>query len=463
MKNTGKWQIAALVMAIIFSMASCGELNEPLRNNTVHNHDDKSGDSLSSGNDNREKDDPIEAPNDDDFIKFTISNLDAKTGLVGLTAADDGWNRAFEEFGFIRDGQILVHLRKMSPNVNGIEPGNYNIVLWFEEYDEYYVYTAGANTNDINGAQSYVVTDSNSITFDQFRPIALPLHELTVTGFDYWFNTTQAWAFVLNDDTDAWAYGTIVNGSLKGTMRKLFNARTESASLRLRLQIWRGNYVYELSDFTMKGSSTSVDISQFKSNHYELTITGVSGLDGRDISASVYNSDDTRLNTYLGYATSSGDNLTVILAGDFGWTDDGPFRLQLSMRGYNGMYELSDFTPTGNASSVDFSRFKRNYHLLTITGLDDLLHNGLFHGREILAHVYNANNHIVAPWAFFNAKENDSISFMLIGDFGWTESGSPFRLRLEFLGELSGLVYELPNFVPIGSASSVDFGGFAAK
>jgi len=125
------------------------------------------------------------------------------------------------------------------------------------------------------------------------------------------------------------------------------------------------------------------------------------------------------------------------------------------------MYELSDFTPTGNASSVDFSRFKRNYHLLTITGLDDLLHNGLFHGREILAHVYNADNHVVAPWAFFSAKENDSISFILLGDFGWFESGSPFRLRLEFLGELSGIVYELQNFIPVGNSSSVDFSEFA--
>jgi len=291
MKNTGKWQIAALIMVIMFSMAACGEL----------------GDSLSSGNDDREN--PVVPSNDDDFIKFTVTNLGTKTGLVGLTAADDGWNRAFEEFGFIRDGQVLVHLRKMATNVNGIEPSNYNIVLWFEEYDEYYVYTAGVNINDINGAQSYDVNDSNSINFDQFRPIALPLHELTVTGFDYWFNTMQAWAFVLNGDTDAWAYGTIVNGSLKGTMRKLFNARTDNSNLRLRLQIWRGNYVYELSDFTMTGSSTSVDISRFKSNHYELTITGASGLAGRDISASVYNSDDTRLNTYLGYATQTAQKL----------------------------------------------------------------------------------------------------------------------------------------------------------
>ena len=486
MKNTSKWRMitqiktisikailieAILIAVIMFSMNACSELNESSLSGNGNGSIDHVGvnstgdsnvfDKIVNGIEDggsKNKDD-AQGLNTDQLVKFNITNLGGKTGTVGLTVACEGWNWTAEGFALIIDGQTEVYL--------GVQNGNYHIMLWFEKENTFYVYTAGTNITGINDAQLYEITDSNTINFDQFRIINKPFHELTVTGFENWFNNMQGWGIVFDGDDDiGWSYGTIANGSLNVTIRKLFNARTEEGPFRLKLQIWQGNYVYELSDFTIANGYAGVHISQFASNYHEITVTGLNGLAGKQVSAAVYNDDDKIVNTQMGFGIISGNTGTFTLAGNFGWNKGGPFSLVLNVKSDLRMYELPDFIFSGSSAAVDISQFKRNYHRLDFTGLDDLLTGSLLYARRLLISVYNANGlEAVYQSYFFQAKDN-IFSYILLGDFGWTEgsvSPHPFRLRLEFFNstELPEFVYELSDFIPTGNSTNLDINQFA--
>ncbi|MCL2763254.1 MAG: hypothetical protein FWD36_08650 [Treponema sp.] len=466
MKHTTKLRVIALVetiliAAIMCSMAACGER---LQEGSLSGNGSGGGDN--NVVDNNVGDIIVNVYEDgrSTLVPFTITNLGDKTGSVGLTVACEGWNWTVEDFGVIQDGQVPVSL--------SVQHGNYHIVLWFEQENTYHVYTAGTNIAGINDALLFEITDNNIIHFDQFKVIPIPFHELTVTGFEYWFNNMQGWGIVFDGDAAiGWSYGTIANGSLNVTLRRLFNARTEAGPFRLKVHIWQGNYVYELSDFTIGNggadNSSSVHISEFVSNYHKLTVTGLTALADREVSAAVYNDDDQLLNTQMGFGIISGNTGTFTLAGDFGWNAGVPLRLVLNIKGDLRMYELSDFTPVGNATAVAISQFKRNYHQLHFTGLADLLTGGLLYARRVFVSVYDANGLEAAHQSYFLQAQDNICSYILLGDFGWTEgsvSPHPFRLKLEFFGEeLPELVYELSDFIPTGNSTNLDINQFTQK
>jgi len=478
MKNTFKWRMIAFIKAIfiaaiMFSMIACSEHESSLSGNENRGGISYAGDSIAGDNnaggniindykdgDNKNKDD-VQGINTDQLVKFTIANLDGKTGTVGLTVTCVGWNWTVEDFTLILDGQAQMYL--------SVKYGNYNIMLWFEKENTYYVYTGGTNISGINDAQLYEITDSNTINFDQFRIISKPFHELTITGFEYWFNSMQVWGQIFDgDDYIGLIFGTITNGTLKSPIRRFFNNRTKEGSFRLKLQIWQGNYVYELSDFSpVVGSAagfSSVCISEFVSNYHKLTVTGLKELAGKEVSAAVYNDTGQKLNTQMGFGIISGNTGTFTLAGNFGWNDGSSLKLVLNIKGDLRMYEFSDFTPAGLSTAIDISQFKRNYHRLNFSGLGELLTGGLLYGRRVLVSVYDTNGLEAAHQSYFFQAENNIFSYILLGDFGWTEgsvSPRPFRLRLEFLNaELADLVYELSDFIPIDYSTDLDINHF---
>jgi hypothetical protein len=447
MKNTNKWRIIILIALIMFSMAACDAINSIDDGSDIGGGGNNIDGDDRKGDDDREKeDDPTE---DFDTISITITNLGVSTGFVGITVMENDWNRGVEEYRLIQDEQITVNIRKAeNPGEHGVQNADHYIVLWFEDENEHYVYTAGTNIDDISGAQLFNIADINNINFDQFRAFILPEDVLTITGYE-WLNNMPVWVNVFDGDNHvAWAYKQIADNTLSVTLRSLYKAWTEGSPHRLELNVWP-NRKYELSGFIPSGGSKSVHISQFTSNYHELTITGFNNLAGRSVWIDVYDTDGLIINSHGGFGISGGTSINNTLMGDLGWTQDGPFRLRLSL-GDGREYELQNFTPVGSSTSLDISQFKNNYHWLTITGFNWLV------GRIVRADVYNDDYKIATMSHSFGEGNENSFSFLLIGDLNWTEK-KPFRLRLRIYTDC---VYELLDFTPKGNNTKLNLNQF---